>query len=58
MPFAAGLSTAPTADAALLDVCSLVRKQLGGAPDLAVLFFSVHHLDSADEIVAIVDIAS
>jgi small ligand-binding sensory domain FIST len=51
MPFAAGLSTAPTADAALLDVCSLVRKQLGGAPDLAVLFFSVHHLDGAEEIV-------
>jgi small ligand-binding sensory domain FIST len=52
MPFAAGLSTAPTGDAALLDVCSLVRKQFDGPPDLAVLFFSVHHLDNAEEIVA------
>ena len=52
MPFAAGLSTAPTTDAALLDVCSLVRKQLDGPPDLAVLFFSVHHLDNTEEIVA------
>jgi small ligand-binding sensory domain FIST len=54
MPFAAGLSTAPTAADALLDVCSLVRKQLGGSPDLAVLFFSVHHLESAEEIAATV----
>jgi small ligand-binding sensory domain FIST len=51
MPFAAGLSTAATTAAALLDVCSFVRKQLADTPDLAVLFFSVHHLDNADDIV-------
>ncbi len=37
MPFASGLSTASTTDAALLDVCSSVRKQLADTPDLAVL---------------------
>src|SRR5580693_6438374 len=51
MPFASGLSTASTTDAALLDVCSHVGKQLAETPDLAVLFFSVHHLDNAAEIV-------
>lgn len=51
MPFASGLSTAATTDAALLDVCSSVRKQLADTPDLAVLFFSVHHLEQAEEIV-------
>jgi small ligand-binding sensory domain FIST len=50
MPFASGLSTASTNDA-LLDVCSFVRKQLADTPDLAMLFFSVHHLDNADDIV-------
>ena len=50
MPFASGLSTAST-EAALLDVCSSVRKRLAEAPDLVVLFFSVHHLENAEEIV-------
>jgi small ligand-binding sensory domain FIST len=54
MPFASSLSTAPTTDAALLDVCSFVRKQLADAPDLAVLFFSIHHGDNADDIVRLV----
>src|SRR2546423_11027693 len=50
MPFAAALSSASTADAALLDVCSAVRKQLPDAPDLAVVFFSVHHAEDAETI--------
>jgi small ligand-binding sensory domain FIST len=54
MPFASGLSTASNTDAALLDVCSNVRKQLADTADLAVLFFSVHHLDNADDVVATV----
>ena len=51
MPFASGLSTEASTDAALLDICSLVRKQLEDAADLAVVFFSVHHRDHATDIV-------
>jgi small ligand-binding sensory domain FIST len=54
MPFASALSTAPTTDAALLDVCSFVRKQLADTPDLVVVFFSIHHRDNAADIVRIV----
>jgi small ligand-binding sensory domain FIST len=54
MPFASGLSTEASTAAALLDVCSLVRKQLADTADLAVVFFSVHHREHADEVVRVV----
>lgn len=46
MPFASALSTATAADIALHEVCSAVEV-LGGAPDLAVVFCSANHVDSA-----------
>ena len=48
MPFAAALSTAPQAGHALEEVCGQARDRLPGEPDLAVLFFSAHHLETAD----------
>src|SRR4051794_2447123 len=45
MPFAAALSTAPEAAQALEEVCE--RARVEGTPDLAVLFFSPHHLEAA-----------
>jgi small ligand-binding sensory domain FIST len=50
--FASALSTAPQSADALREVCASVREQLGAVPDLAFLFFSSHHLPSADRIAA------
>jgi small ligand-binding sensory domain FIST len=50
MPFAAALSTAPHAARALDEVCSQAEGRLGGAPDLAVAFFSTHHLRAATDL--------
>src|SRR5262249_15578853 len=50
MPFTAALSPAPQAGQALAEVCAEARPQLDGTPDLAVVFFSPHHLKAAGEI--------
>jgi small ligand-binding sensory domain FIST len=52
MPFAAALSTAPDASRALDEVCAGVRHSFTGTPDLALVFFSPHHVDTAETIVA------
>jgi small ligand-binding sensory domain FIST len=52
MPFAAAVSTAPATTAALDAVCRPALEQLGGPPDLAVLFFSPHHLAAAEPLAA------
>jgi small ligand-binding sensory domain FIST len=48
MPFAAAVSTEPITAQALDAVCRPALAQLGGPPDLALLFFSPHHLEAAD----------
>lgn len=50
MPFAAALSTAPLTNQALDEVCPLAAEQLGGPPDLAVIFFTPHHAGAAETI--------
>ncbi len=52
MPFAAAVSTEPEALQALDSVCRSAREQLNDSPDLALLFFSPHHRDEADEVAA------
>jgi small ligand-binding sensory domain FIST len=47
MPFAAAFSTSADASRALEEVCSQAGGQLGGRPNLALLFFSPHHADAA-----------
>ncbi len=48
MPFTAALSTAPRTEEAVADVCRRVQEQLPDQPDLAMLFFSPHHLGAAE----------
>jgi small ligand-binding sensory domain FIST len=48
MPFAAALSTTPRTRSAVEETISVVRGQLDGAPDLAVVFFSPHHTDDVE----------
>jgi small ligand-binding sensory domain FIST len=50
MPFAAALSTASDIQAAVDEVSTTVKKQLDGRPDLALVFFSPHHLAAAQEL--------
>jgi small ligand-binding sensory domain FIST len=50
MPFTAALSAAAGAGRALDEVCSQASEPLGGAQDLAVAFFSPHHVRAATEI--------
>jgi small ligand-binding sensory domain FIST len=50
MPFASTLSTAAATSRALAEVCDRAGTSLGGPPDLAVLFFSTHHLGAATEL--------
>lgn len=50
--FAAALSTAEDTDAAIAEVCGTTMKQLGTAPDLALLFASVHHARQLEEAAA------
>jgi small ligand-binding sensory domain FIST len=52
MPFAAALSTERITSQALDAVCRSALEQLGGAPDLAFLFFSPHHPGSAELLAA------
>jgi small ligand-binding sensory domain FIST len=52
MPFAAVLSTQGQTAAALDEVCGRALEQLQGTPDLAMLFFSVHHADGAARLAA------
>src|SRR5262245_27133151 len=52
MPFAAALSTAPPVPAALAEVCDRAARELGPAPDLAVLFFSPQHLSGLHDLAA------
>src|SRR4051812_20517960 len=47
MPFAAALSTTPATARAVEEVCTEALARLQGKPDLAVLFFSPHHLADA-----------
>jgi small ligand-binding sensory domain FIST len=47
MPFAAALSTESDTAKALDEVCSQVQGQMSTKPDLALVFFSVHHASEA-----------
>lgn len=48
MPFATALSTAAETTRALEEVCGPALEQVQGKADLAVLFFSPHHLQEAE----------
>ena len=50
MPFAAALATGPDAVAAAGDLCAAVRGRSTGAPDLAFVFFSPHHISAAADL--------
>src|SRR4051794_15266914 len=54
MPFAAALSTVSDSAQAVAEVCNQALAQLGGTPDLAVLFISAHHVANAEAISALV----
>jgi small ligand-binding sensory domain FIST len=54
MPFAAALSTQPRTEQALDEVCARTAEGAATAPDLAVVFFSPHHLGSVETIVSVV----
>jgi small ligand-binding sensory domain FIST len=49
MPFAAALSTAPDSQQALQEVCTQALSLLPAPPDLAMLFYSPHHLSQVAE---------
>jgi small ligand-binding sensory domain FIST len=51
MPFAASLSTSPDSLNALTEVCQQLEVHALGAPDLAVVFFSPHHIHRASDVV-------
>jgi small ligand-binding sensory domain FIST len=53
MAFAAALSTAEKTSRALEEVCQETIGALGGSPDLAIFFFSPHHLRSAGQMIEI-----
>jgi small ligand-binding sensory domain FIST len=55
MPFAAALSKQSQTLVAVEEVCAQAHAQLNGRPDLAVLFFSAHHEDSAETITRVVN---
>jgi small ligand-binding sensory domain FIST len=52
MPFAAALSTRANAAQAVAEACDQAGINFAGSPDLAVVFFSPHHADEAERIVA------
>ena len=54
MPFAAALSTHADTSQAVAEACSRAAAQFAGPPDLALVFFSSHHAEAADRIVAAV----
>ena len=49
---AAALSTNANTSAAVREVCEVARESLGGPPDLALAFFSTHHVACADRLAA------
>src|SRR5262245_27567677 len=51
MPFAAALSTLPSAAEAFQEVGRQLAEQQGGPADLALAFFSPHHASAADKLV-------
>jgi small ligand-binding sensory domain FIST len=53
MPFTAALSTNEMTSRALEEVCQEALGALGGSPDLAVFFFSSHHMRSAGQILEV-----
>jgi small ligand-binding sensory domain FIST len=50
MPFAASLSTHAATDAALDEVCHQALQTLNGQPDLALVFYSRHHVPNVESI--------
>jgi small ligand-binding sensory domain FIST len=50
MPYAASLSTNRDSPRALDEVCSLALEHLQAPPDLALMFFSLHHQEAAQEL--------
>src|SRR5262245_18760235 len=50
MPFAAALSTEPATARAVEAVCAEAGTALAGPADLAVVFFSPHHVAAAEEV--------
>jgi small ligand-binding sensory domain FIST len=54
MPFTAALSTGVQTAGAVAEVCSRAEADLGGAPDLALLFFTPDHSGAAHDTVAAV----
>src|SRR5262249_11978346 len=52
MPFAAALSIKAQPERALEEVCGQALGTLEGTPDLAVLFFSAHHVEAAEDLAA------
>jgi small ligand-binding sensory domain FIST len=50
MPYAAALSTTRETIRAVDEVCTRALGELRASPDLAVLFFSPHHLEAAQEL--------
>ena len=50
MPFAAAVSTATPTPQAVAEICSQVQSRLQSSPDLAMVFFSVHHAGLAEAI--------
>jgi small ligand-binding sensory domain FIST len=50
MPFAAAVSDEPSTSGALDAVCRSAQELFAGPPDLALLFFSPHHLAAADHL--------
>lgn len=53
MPFAAAVSTNAPTSKALDEVCQGALAALGGSPDLALVFFSPHHLRSAGQLMEV-----
>jgi small ligand-binding sensory domain FIST len=50
MPFASALSLAAETSVAAAEVGRLAQMRLGAIPDLALVFFSPHHLERATEL--------
>src|SRR5215831_6545172 len=50
MPFAASLSTHAATDAALDEACRQALQTLNGQPDLALVFFSRHHVPNVESL--------
>jgi small ligand-binding sensory domain FIST len=50
MPFAAALSTDRSSARALEEACTQALDRFEGSPDLALLFFSSHHCEQADQL--------